>query len=255
MNMYTKLSMHLERHMYKKGAHKGDAPADSSRRGKTHYRVVKGNDDTYRVRMHGTDLITAYPDGKVKITTGGWWDSPTTILRLNEAFGFMEEASVAMYKHRIFSHSQPVIRVNGKRYRFYDGITLAANGEILTPLKPFEQKRIDKAESKDFANDLIESGFKDAFPLLYAVSTPEEMELDNYALFGVKIPEMLADSTQADKWKLLIARNKFERYYSFNNGGGYAYAEKSNAKACWATIMQHCKKNIFVVSRSETFVL
>lgn len=251
MNTYTKLRFHLERHMYKKGSFKGDAPADSSRRGKTHYRVVKGNDDTYRVRMHGTDLITAYPDGTVKITTGGWWDSPTTILRLNEAFGFMEEASVAMYKHRIFSHSQPVIRVNGKRYRFYDGITLAANGEILTPLKPFEQRRIDKAETKELAEDLANSGFKDAFKLLYAVSTPEEIEQDNYALFGMNILHVLTDSTHADKWKLLIARNKFERNY----WGQRQWSEKSNAKNCWDTLMAACKKNMFVVSDSDTYVL
>ena len=254
MNTYTKLSMHLSRYMYKKGRNKGDAPA--SKRGMTHFRVVKGNDDTYRVRMFGTDLITANPDGTVVIDTGGWYDRPTTILRLNEALNwFFDGVSISMYKQSILSYSQPVLRVNGKRYSYYDGITLNEQGEILTELRAFEMKRIDKAESKEFTNNLIESGFKDAFPLLYAVSTPEEMELDNYALFGVKIPEMLADSTQADKWKLLIARNKFERYYSFNNGGGYAYAERSNAKQCWATIMQHCKKNMFVVSRSETFVL
>jgi len=255
MNTYTKLSMHLSRYMYKKGKNKGDAPANRYRRSMDHFRVVKGNNDTYYVRMFGTDLITAKPDGTVVINTGGWWDRPTTILRLNEAFGFIEGVSVSMYKRSIYSYSQPALRVDGKLYSYYDGITLNAQGEIITPLRAFEQKRIDKAESKDFANDLIESGFKDAFPLLYAVSTPEEMELDNYALFGVKIPEMLADSTQADKWKLLIARNKFERYYSFNNGGGYAYTEKANAKQCWASIMQHCKKNMFVVSRSETFVL
>ena len=256
MNMYTKLSMHLSRYMYKRGANKGDAPANRYRRGMTHFRVVKGNDDTYRVRMFGTDLITANPDGTVVIDTGGWYDRPTTILRLNEAFGFFEGGSLSMYKQSILSQSQPVLRVNGKRYSYYDGITLNEQGEILTPLRAFEMKRIDKAESKEFADGIQTSGFKDAFKILYAVSTPEEMEIDNYALFGVKVPEMLADSTQADKWKLLIARTKFERQYSWaTNGRTYEYTEKSDAKACWATIMQYCKKNMYVVSRSETFVL
>lgn len=256
MNMYTKLSMHLSRYMYKRGANKGDAPANRYRRGMTHFRVVKGNDDTYRVRMFGTDLITANPDGTVVIDTGGWYDRPTTILRLNEAFGFFEGGSLSMYKQSILSQSQPVLRVNGKRYSYYDGITLNEQGEILTPLRAFEMKRIDKAESKEFADGIQTSGFKDAFKILYAVSTPEEMEIDNYALFGVKVPEMLADSTQADKWKLLIARTKFERSYSWaTNGRTYEYTEKSDAKACWASIMQYCKKNMYVVSRSETFVL
>ena len=255
MSMYTTLMMHLARHMYKKGRNKGDAPANKHRRSMTHFRVVKNNDGTMAVRMFGTDLLKAHPDGSVVIDTGGWYDRPTTILRLNEALGFFEGVSVRMFKQSILSHSQPVLRINNKRYSYYDGIILNEQGEIITELRAFEMKRIDKAESKEFADDLTESGFRDSFPLLYAVSTPEEIEQNNYALFGENIPKMLADSTQADKWKLLIARTKFERYYSFNNGGGYAYTEKSNAKACWASIMAYCKKNMYVVSRSETFVL
>ena len=256
MSMYTTLMMHLARHMYKKGRNKGDAPANKHRRSMTHFRVVKNNDGTMAVRMFGTDLLKAHPDGSVVIDTGGWYDRPTTILRLNEAFRFFEGVSISMHKQSILSHSQPVLRVNGKQYSYYDGIILNEQGEIITELRAFEMKRIDKAESKEFAEDLAESGFKDAFPLLYAVSTPEEIEQNNYALFGENIPKMLADSTQADKWKLLIARTKFERHYSWtNHGGGYAYTEKSNAKACWASIMAYCKKNMYVVSRSETFVL
>ena len=255
MNTYTKLMMHLERHMYKKGQHKGDAPADKSRRGMCHFRVVKNNDGTMAVRMYGTDILTAKPDGTVVIDTGGWWDRPTTILRLNEAFGFIEGVSISMGKRNIFSYSQPVLRVDGKRYSYYDDITLNAQGEIITPLQAFEQKRIDKAESKEFTNGLIESGFKDAFPLLYAVSTPEEIEQDNYALFGMDILHVITDSTQAHHWKLLIARNKFKRNYWRSAVGESPWQEKSNAKACWASIMQYCKKNMYVVSRSETFVL
>jgi len=256
MNMYTKLMMHLERHMYKKGKNKGDAPADKHKRGRDYFRVVKNNDGTIAVRLFGTDILTAYEDGTVRIHTDGWWDRQLTVLRLNESFRFFEGVSIGMRTDRIFSYTQPVLSVNNKKYRYYDGITLNAQGEITTPLQAFEQKRIDKEESKEFTEDLKASGFKDAFALLYAVSTPEEMEIDNYALFGVKVPEMLADSTQADKWKLLIARQKFERSYSWaTNGRTYEYTEKSNAKACWATLMAYCKKNMYVVSRSETFVL
>ena len=256
MNMYTKLSMHLTRHMYKKGRNKGDAPANKHRRSMTHFRVVKNNDGTMAVRMFGTDLITAKPDGTVTIDTGGWYDRPTTILRLNEAFGFFDGLSVAMHKQSILSYSQPVLRINNKRFSYYDGITLNEQGEIITELRAFEMKRIDKAESKELANDLQESGFKDAYALLYATTTPEDRGENDYALFGENIPEMLADSDKADKWKLIIARNKFERVYSYSSSTrGYDYTEKADAKACWASIMQYCKKNMYVVSRSETFVL
>jgi len=252
MSMYSKLSMHLSRHMYKRGKNKGDAPANKHQRGMNHFRVVKGNDDTFRIRMHSTDIITAYPNGDVKIDTNGYHTHNTTIIRLNEAFDFFDGSSVGIGKRSILSYSQPVLRVNGKVYYFYDGITLNAQGEVITPLQAFEQKRVDKVATKELANDLQESGFADAFKLLYAVATPDDMEKDNYGMFGVRLPDALSDNNRADTWKMVIARSKFEREYAYPQ---YKYVEKSDAKACWATIMAQCKKNMYIVSRSETFVL
>jgi hypothetical protein len=238
--------------MYKRGKNKGQAPANAHRRAMDHYRVVKGNDDTYRIRMHSTDIITAYPNGDVKIDTNGWHTHNTTIIRLNEAFGFFEGVGVGMSKRSILSYSQPVLRVGTKLYYYYDGITLNAQGEIITPLQAFEQKRTDRVATKELANDLQESGFTDAFKLLYAVATPDDIERDNYGMFGVRLPDALTDNARADQWKVIIARSKFVRQYAYPQ---YKYIEKSNAKACWATIMAACKKNMYIVSRSETFVL
>ena len=252
MSMYSKLSMHLSRHMYKRGKNKGSAPANAHRRAMDHYRVVKGNDDTFRIRMHSTDIITAYPNGDVKIDTNGWYTHNTTIIRLNEAFGFFEGVGVGMSKRSILSYSQPVLRVGTKLYYYYDGITLNAQGEVITPLQAFEQKRVDRAATKELTNELQESGFTDAFKLLYAVATPDDMEKDNYGMFGVRLPDALSDNNRADTWKMVIARSKFQREYAYPR---YKYVEKSDAKACWATIMAQCKKNMYIVSRSETFVL
>ena len=252
MSMYSKLSMHLSRHMYKRGKNKGDAPANAHRRAMDHYRVVKGNDDTYRIRMHSTDIITAYPNGDVKIDTSGWHTHNTTIIRLNESFGFFEGVGVGMSKRSILSYSQPVLRVGTKLYYYYDGITLNAQGEVITPLQAFEQKRVDRAATKELTNELQESGFTDAFKLLYAVATPDDIEKDNYGMFDVKLPDALTENARADQWKVIIARSKFVRQYAYPQ---YKYIEKSNAKACWATIMAQCKKNMYIVSRSETFVL
>ena len=252
MSMYSKLSMHLSRHMYKRGKNKGHAPANAHRRAMDHYRVVKGNDDTYRFRMHSTDIFTAYPNGDVKIDTNGWYTHNTTIIRLNESCGFFVGVGVGMSKRSILSYSQPVLRVGTKLYYYYDGITLNAQGEVITPLQAFEQKRVDRAATKELANELQESGFTDAFKLLYAVATPDDIERDNYGMFGVKLPDALTDNARADQWKVIIARSKFVRQYAYPQ---YKYIEKSNAKACWATIMAQCKKNMYIVSRSETFVL
>jgi hypothetical protein len=238
--------------MYKRGKNKGDAPANAHRRAMDHFRVVKGNDDTMRIRMWSTDIITAYPNGDVKIDTRGYYTHNTTIIRLNEAFGFFEGVGVGMGKRSILSYSQPVLRVGVKLYHYYDGITLNAQGEVITPLQAFEMKRVDKVATKELAVDLQESGFTDAFKLLYAVATPDDMEKDNFGMFGVRLPDALSDNNRADTWKMIIARSKFERQYAYPQ---YQYVEKSNAKACWATIMAACKKNMFIVSRSETYVL
>ena len=252
MNMYTKLMMHLERHMYKRGKNKGDAPANKHQRGMNHFRVIKGNDDTMRVRMWSTDILTAYPNGDVKIDTNGYYTHNTTIIRLNEAFGFMTDmVYLNLHKRSVLSYSQPVLRVHDKLYHYYDGMTLNEQGEVITPLQAFEQKRVDRAATKELAVDLKESGFTDAFKLLYAVATPDDMETDNYAKFS-RLPDALTDNSRADTWKMVIARNKFQREYAYPQ---YKYVEKSNAKACWATIMAQCKKNMYIVSRSETFVL
>ncbi len=252
MNMYTKLVMHLQRHQYKKGANKGSAPANQHRRWMDHFRVTAGPDDTMRIRMWNTDIITAKPDGTITIDTNGYYSHNTTIIRLNEAFGFFDGARLSLYKRNVFSYSQPVLRVDGKLYSYYDGITLNAQGEIITPLQAFEQKRTDRNATKELADDLKESGFKDSFAILYATTTVEDRGENDYSLFGIDWADVLSNNDQAHHWKTIIARNKFERSYS---GGNYGYVEKSNAKACWASIMQYCKKNMYIVSRSETFVL
>ncbi len=96
--------MHLSRHMYKRGKNKGDAPANHHQRSMCHFRVIKGNDDTMRVRMWSTDILTAYPNGDVKIDTSGYHRDNTTIIRLIEAFSFMPELMyVNMHKRSILS--------------------------------------------------------------------------------------------------------------------------------------------------------
>jgi len=77
MNMYSKLSTHLERHQYKRGQYKGDAPADKARRGKNHFRVTR-EVGTMGVMFHQTQIITAYLDGQVRLTAGGYEGHVTT---------------------------------------------------------------------------------------------------------------------------------------------------------------------------------
>lgn len=257
MNMYTKLLMHIERHMYKKGQYKGSAPANKDRRGMSHFRIVKSSSDgTVRIRMWNTDIITVRQDGSVLIDTNGYHTHNTTIIRLNDSFAmFFDAEQVRLSKQSVFSYSQPVLNVGGKRFAYYDGIILSDTGEFLTPMQAFEQKRTDKVATKALADDLKASGFKDAFAILYATTTEEDRGENDYSLFGVDWQDVLSDNEQADKWKLIIARVKYERDYWSARTTGSPWKEKSNAKGCWASIMQYCKKNMYVVSRSSTYVL
>jgi hypothetical protein len=138
MNAHTKLTMHLSRHMYKRGQFKGDAPADSSRRAKSHFRVIKGNGGQMIVRFHNADLISAYEDGRIKLNTEGWHTAPTTRAAMCAALRFFGYGYLGSARFR--GHSQSTIRLNGgATYRYYDGMEFAADGTLLTPNEFFIQ--------------------------------------------------------------------------------------------------------------------
>jgi hypothetical protein len=159
--------------MYKRGRNKGEAPADSSRRSKSHFRVLaQGN--TMVVRMHGTNILTAFEDGSIKVSTGGWWTS-TTRACLNHAL--WKFVTRRMYVHiiRKFGLSQPAITHAGEATRyFYDGIEFDVKGNLTSTPLCFERKRKDKDETAEFRKEIVESGFKDMFPILYqSAEVPE----------------------------------------------------------------------------------
>ncbi len=244
MNAYTKLQMHLERHMYKRGKYKGDAPADRHKRGKSHFRVVKMG-DCFAVRMYAVNIIKAYPDGRVVINTNTWYDSSTTRLRLNEAMGFTGFGR--LYMQKVMGLSQPVFRVGINSYLYYDGMEFDESGKLLSAPKPFEMRRIDKDESKEFMAEVKASGFKDMFPLLYATATPGTQTV-------YRMQDMITDSDQAHRWPDIISAYKFERIYNYK-AGRYELLEKSAAKACWNAIMKECKKGMYVTLKSTTTTL
>lgn len=245
MNAYTKLRMHLERHIYKRGQFKGSAPADSSRRGKSHFRVVKLNGNAFAVRYYSTDILTAYPDGRVVLDTNGWWDSSTTRLRLNGALCFAGFG--ALYMKNVMGASQPVLRVSPHEYKYYDGMEFDENGYLISPAVPFEMKRIDKEASTEFMAEIKESGFKDMFPLLYANVEPGTNTV-------IRIAEAITNANQAHRWSEIISEFKYTWMYNYK-AGRRETVEKGDAKKCWAAIMAHCKKDMYVKLLSDKTVL
>lgn len=207
MNCHTKLQLHLSRHMYKRGAYKGDAPADSSRRSKSHLRVIKGNGSQMIVRMHHADLITAYEDGRIKLHTQGWHASPTTRKCMNEALrGFFGVGYIT--STHMGRYSQTGIRMNGKTYRYYDGMEFAADGTLLTEAKVFTAKRIDREETAEFRKDIKDSGFVGVFPVLYDAATiPEHSWLP-------RVKDAITNEYGAGCWPDIVALIKYPTYYA-----------------------------------------
>jgi hypothetical protein len=241
-----KLKFHHASNIFKRGQFKGDAPA--GKRWRTWVRVVKGNDDSMRVRMYGTDLLTAYPDGRVVLDTSGWYDRPTTKLRLNEAFGFMP-FHVSLYSRKTFGMSQPILRVGGTSYLYYDGIELSADGTITSPLRPFERKRVNREESKEIRDDMAACGFKEAFNLLWAVSKPDDV----FHSAPQTTRNIVCNEYQSNSWPAVIAKHTWFRYYNYHIG---RYENtKREAKAAWDSIMQHLRKDCYEIVKTDVTVL
>ncbi len=214
MNAHTKLKLHLERHMYKRGRNKGDAPADASRRAKTHFRVIKGNGGQMIVRMHNADLMTAYEDGRIVLNTRGWHDSHTTRGCMNDALRFFGMGYIGSMRYR--NHSQAILRMNGRTYRYYDGMEFSADGTLLTPPKPFTAKVTDREETAEFRADVKASGFADVFPILYNAAEPSES-----GWIGDTTKKLMTCEHSAHRWPQLVSLIKYP---------GYGYRTKNRPK-------------------------
>lgn len=257
MTTYSKLQLHLARHVYKRGKNKGEAPLDGSRRARDHVRVINRG-DCMVVRMHYTDILRAYPDGRIMIDTNGWDASSTTRQNMNYALRNFVGFACALYSRNVMGLSQSVFLADGIEYRFYDGMEFDAAGKLLTEPRAFEMRRIDKQESDEFAAEVKASGFKDTFALLYATATPPEGGTA-YGTYGntatpSRMREKLADSDQAHYWPDIISAYKYQYVYNYK-AGGREYLEKGDAKSCWAQIMKDIKKEMYVTLKSDKFTL
>jgi hypothetical protein len=237
--------MHLSRYEYKRGRNKGDAPADSSRRAKTHFRVVKGNGGQMIVRMHNADLVTAYEDGRIMLNTRGWHDSQTTRACMNDALtAFFGMGYIGTVRYR--GYSQAALRMNGKTYRYYDGMEFSADGTLLTPPKVFTAKVTDREETAEFRADVKASGFADVFPILYNAAEPT-----NDHWMGHASRKVMTSDVHANSWPQLISLTKYP---------GYGYRAKSipkydNHKDALRSLIASATKNMTKLVDTDVTVL
>lgn len=251
MTTYAKLKLHLERHEYKRGQFKGDAPLDAKRRGRSHTRVF---DHGLRrgVIMHNTRILTAYEDRFV-LDSRGWHDSPTTRDAMNRALCFTPLAGSYLHSRIVGGISQTALALRGwNAVLYYDGMEFDADGKLTTPLKPFMQRRINREESKEFMQEVKDSRFKAMFPLLYATSPEPDGTLSTRSNTALK--EAITRDYMAHTWGDIVQSIKYKREYDYKNGRSI-WVPRGDAKYCWSMLMTACKKEMYeTVTSTQTII-
>lgn len=160
------LAAHIERHKYRRGQFKGDAPLYPKRRWKSEIRVVRRPFNEIAVRMYYTDLLRVTQDGTIQLNTDGWHSSPTTREAMTEAL-YLCGVRVSLYSSRFKGLSQPTLGA----WRYYDGMTLKRDAEGVwspTELRPYRGKRANRALRDEVKARARDSGFMNLLPGLYA---------------------------------------------------------------------------------------
>lgn len=243
MDTYEKLQAHLPKHIYAKGKNQGDAPLDGSRRWRATERVIS-RPGYMAVIMHHTCILRAYEDGSFVLDTQGWHDSPTTREALRVALKFTPLTGHSVYKRKQFGVSQACMTLkDGRVVAFYDGMRFNADGDLTRELVPFQQRRINPKESKEFAQGLKSDGFKAMYPLLYATcKAPEKGMLP---LPDVRhMADILTTYYRAPAWSDIIQYYKFEMLYDYKSQTRF-FQERGDAKSCWAAMMTTCKASMY----------
>lgn len=241
---HARLKAHLAEYMYKRGANKGAAPADQYRRSYDKHRVYAHNDGTMRVRFWYTDLITAYPDGRIVICTAGYEKSPATGAAMRQSLSRFSTFSCVFQTVHKFSVTQAVVKTtaNPEGFVFYEGMEFDAQGNLLTPVKPYRAKRINREETKELRDELAASGFKTVFKLLHAAAKEEDrrptQSLNTHALPTRTMRDVLINPEEADLWPEIVARYAFVTGFSIQSGVNVKTTSKIDASQTWRDLMK-----------------
>lgn len=254
--MYEQLQAHIAANAYKRGKHKGDAPLDKSRRSRSHERVAQWA-GYVAVRFWNTDVIRAYPDGRIEIDCDGWNATPTTKACVNDALRWFSDTGARLSSHRMYGKTQSVLYVGMPRrpVAYYDGITLDAHGKVVSELRPFEGKRIDRDATKELYADMQECGFKDVFKLLHAVTDSPAIRDDDPNRLAVRYarPAELRDfitmELHANKWPYVVETVSFKHGYDWQTRGWRDH--KVDYKTAWNNLMQRVKKDLYDTVKIE----
>jgi len=250
MNTYTTLSMHLARHLYKRGRFAGSAPADKDRRGKSHFRVVKRGENM-GVILHSTQIITAYPDGQVMLDANGFEDFPTT----RKAYGTM---GFAFYTQSNNGYKNTMVRMwntphtMGEAYVYYSGMVFNEAGVLVGEPVPEHKYVADKAERKEFK--ATAKGFLEMLPILLATSDQRSAEtwakmgyyeakahyryVRNYTRRTLELEQVESYPDLVDAWRHAL---------TYFNTHDYSTLPTITHQQVWTALYRECTKDMVLI--------
>ena len=242
MTPYAKLNDILTTNRYIKGAHKGDAPMD--KRSKTHFRVIREHNQDLAVRFWNTNIITVSAEtGDLTLDCEGWGDRPTTKEAMNITLNQLLPYRVYLGSRRFKGRNNLVLCTRQGQYLYYDGMVLSPEGNLISEPQPFKARMIDREATKEFAEQIEASGFKDMFRILWGSA-----DVDNrFFRKGGTVREVITDPTRADEWQNLIA------YYA--QGMSRGRYTKRDADATWQSIMREAKKSMYTTITTEVTMI
>ena len=251
MTAYSTALLHISRNAYKRGAYKGDAPADTGQRGKSHFRIVDRGDHC-AVRFHNTDIIRAYENGDIVLSSNGWVNSPTTRKAFAEGLAVLGMRYTVTEPHGLNyrSHNQTVVTAHPNTYVYYDGMRFNQEGHLLTLPRAFHEKRIDREETKELAKEIADSGFKAMYALIYATCSPDV----RLCLAPQNTRDKLTDADRACDWPGIVAHYKWSRSFDYQTRTS-GWTENSNKTTCWGAIMADLKRSMYRINATDTFVI
>ena len=202
------------------------------------------------VNMYSTNILTAYRNGEFTIDLGNWSSSSTTKANINYTLGVINQRMMIGTKV-IMGVRQTVIRTGASIYLYYDGIRFNQAGELVTKPQGFEARRINKADSKWFTDNVKASGFKGMFPVLYATAQAEDYETSRVTS---RWTDYIADADYAGQWPEIVSWFKFDKSWHYAPATGnhtYGVHEMGTAKTCWNRMMAQAKQDMYDTIRTE----
>lgn len=220
---FMRLQDHIKHHQYKKGAYQGAAPADTSRRSKSHFRV-ESHGYWIDVIFHHTAILRAFDDGRVVLNTDGYETAPTTRAAMQDALflagyrGWLQSDTRNGYRNTVLNLA-PAKGAAWIKVGWSDVITISATGEV-TGYAPIKTYRADKEARKAWRAHPDVQEFKAVLPILLAGLESQGRVYPPYGLRG------LSDAvTNREQWP---AAARYLAYTSgFDPDAAWAYLDRA----------------------------